>query len=89
MSAFTPQHSITRFSIHAEAGPSSLPRVLEHFAPHNVVPEGLTAIKVAGGRMIHLMIDVAGMDAARIAIIAEKLRQSVVVNQVVVKCRRP
>lgn len=76
------------FSVHAEASPSTLPRVVEVFALHNFVPSRcharLDSASGAGDAAEELVIDLqmAGITAEEAALLAKRLGRIVTVRTV-------
>lgn len=68
-----------RFRIDALADPQSLPRVANYFAQRAIVPDAMT-MRVLPTHM-RIEVDVAGLEAARAAIIAAKLAEVVAVTR--------
>lgn len=77
------------FAVTAAAEPGAMPRVLEVFAKRGLVPSRWHST-LAGRAGDELMIDIqiAGVDAALAARLAEGLRQVVVVRAVLVSEKR-
>ena len=77
------------FAVHAACGPSVMPRVLGVFAKRGLVPlqlHGAVCPAAGGGRQqdIHIDIQIAGMEQATAARLAEDLRQMVGVIAVLI-----
>jgi hypothetical protein len=73
------------FSVHAEASPSALPRVVEVFALHGHVPSRCHArLDGADGETAELVVDLqmAGISAQDAALIAKRLGRCVAVRDV-------
>jgi hypothetical protein len=73
------------FSVHAEASPSALPRVVEVFALHGHVPSRCHArLDGEGGDAAELVVDLqmAGLSAQDAALIAKRLGRCVMVRDV-------
>lgn len=71
------------FAVRAAADPGSLPRILEIFAKRGLVPLSVQA-RLTGEAEPALSVDlqVAGLEAAMVEILAETLRQIWVVERV-------
>ncbi len=77
--------SVYCFSVHAEASPSALPRVVEVFALHGHVPSRCHArLDGAGDDAAELVVDLqmAGISAQDAALIAKRLGRCVMVRDV-------
>lgn len=76
--------SVYCFSVHAEASPATLPRVIEVFALHNHVPSRCHA--QVGGRAEdrHLVVDLQmdGITAHEAALLAKRIGRVVTVQNV-------
>lgn len=77
------------FSVHSDAVPSALPRVLEVFALHNFVPEQCHASR-AGRYADELVVDLhlSGIDAAQAGLLAKRLGRVVSVTEVLFSEKR-
>ncbi len=78
-----PTAATVRFTVRASAEPSVLPRVIELFALRNLVPSSLRARR--GGRSaedLHIDIEVAGLAAAEVRLVAAKITEMVPVESV-------
>ena len=69
------------FSVHAEASPSTLPRVVEVFALHNHVPSRCYA-QVAGPGELVVEVQMADVTAHEAALLAKRLGRVVTVRNV-------
>ncbi len=78
--------SVYCFSVHVEASPSALPRVVEVFALHGHVPSRCHARLdgADGGEAAELVVDLqmAGISAQDAALIAKRLGRCVMVRDV-------
>lgn len=75
------------FSVHAEASPGIMPRVLELFAKRGLVPSSWTS-RVGADQDLTIDIQMHGMDAPLMNYVAACLRQIVGVETVLVSERR-
>lgn len=77
------------FSVHSDAVPSALPRVLEVFALHGFVPEQCHASR-SGRYADELVVDLqmSGIDAARAELLAKRLGRVVSVTDVLYSEKR-
>ncbi len=66
--------ALLRLRVTAEADPGSLARVLERFQNLNVLPRRVVA-EFGINDMLHIQIDVLGLEEARLSNIAAKLCQ--------------
>ncbi len=81
--------SVACFSIVADAEPGVLSRLLQVFAKRGLVPSRLYGSRGGpGGEDLHIDLQVAGLDARLVAVIAETLRQVVSVQCVLTSERR-
>ncbi|WEK41937.1 MAG: hypothetical protein P0Y64_11070 [Candidatus Sphingomonas colombiensis] len=69
-----------RFEIIAASDPQSLPRLINYFAQRDVIPS-LVRVEARGASM-HFVIELPALAAPHAAIIAEKMRASVLVERV-------
>jgi hypothetical protein len=69
------------FIVAAEAEPSVLSRVVEHFVVLNSLPDSVRLRRFSGG-LLEITVKVRGLDEARSTLVAHKLRQIVTVRQV-------
>jgi len=74
------------FSIHAEAEPGVMPRVVELFAKRGLVPTSW--ISRVSGSELTIDLQMRGLGAAEIAYFAQCLRQIVAVNVVLASQRQ-
>ena len=74
------------FSVHAAAEPGVMPRVLELFAKRGLVPSSW--VSRVGGHDLTIDLQMAGLDQASAAYIAQCLRQIVSVDAVLVSEKR-
>jgi len=82
LSSSSEAHSKTAcFCVRTEADPSSLSRLIEFFALLNVVPDSFRSRRFADGSMV-VNLKVRGLSDDRVAVIANKLRSTVVVHSV-------
>lgn len=71
------------FSVHAEAHPSTLPRVVEVFALHGFVPSRCHAqLGGRGGDELVVDVQMPGLDAHRAGLLAKRLGRVVSVTSV-------
>jgi hypothetical protein len=70
----SPDWSLYRLRVAADADPGVLARVLERFQNLNIVPRKVVA-ELATTGMLYVQIDVAGLSEATITLIASKLNQ--------------
>jgi hypothetical protein len=66
--------ALLRLRVTAEADPGALARVLERFQILNVLPRCVVA-EFGVNDVLHIQIDIVGMDEARLSNIAAKLCQ--------------
>jgi hypothetical protein len=81
----TSSSNVYCFSVHAEASPSALPRVVEVFALHGHVPSRCHArVDGAEGEAGELVVDLqmAGISAQNAALLAKRLGRCVMVRDV-------
>jgi hypothetical protein len=69
------------FSVRTEADPSALSRLIEFFALLNVVPDSFRSRRFSDGSLV-VNLKVRGLSDDRVAVIANKLRSTVVVHSV-------
>ena len=75
--------SVYCFSVHADASPSTLPRVVEVFALHGHVPYRCHAhLAGAGGEELVVDLQMAGISAQAAALLAKRLGRVVSVRSV-------
>jgi len=76
------------FSVESDSVPSTLPRVLEVFAMHDLVPDACYCVCGASGLSMDLQL--SGIDAAAAALLAKRLGRVVTVTSVLFspKCGR-
>lgn len=74
------------FSVHAEAEPGVMPRVVELFAKRGLVPTSW--ISRVSGRELTIDLQMRGLAAAETAYIAQCLRQIVAVDVVLISEKR-
>ncbi len=77
------------FSVHSDADPAALPRVLEVFALHGFVPDQCHASRT-GGFADELVVDLqmSEIDAAQAALLAKRLGRVVSVTGVLFSEKR-
>lgn len=78
--------SVSRFDIVARADPQTLIRLLSYFAQLGILPGGVRAREAAG--LMTVQIEQADLAEQQARIIAEKMRSSVLVETVRVRCGR-
>jgi hypothetical protein len=64
--------AVQRLRVVAEADPTALARVLEHFQNLNIIPRRVTA-ELGSGDRIDIQVDVTGLPEGRLSLIAAKL----------------
>jgi hypothetical protein len=67
-------HSLLRLRVTAEADPGAVARVLERFQNLNILPRRVIA-EFGTGDVLHVQVDIAGMDEDRLNCIAAKIAQ--------------
>jgi acetolactate synthase small subunit len=72
----------TCFSVRAAADPGALPRILELFAKRGLVPTSVQARLIGAGDIMAVDLQVDGLEPSMVEIIAESLRQLVLVERV-------
>jgi hypothetical protein len=72
--AFLSTSTLLRVQVKAEADPGALARVLERFQILNVLPRRVVA-EFGANDLLHIQIDIVGLDEARLSNIAAKLCQ--------------
>jgi hypothetical protein len=72
--AFQSTGALLRLQVKAEADPGALARVLERFQILNVLPRRVIA-EFGVNDVLHIQIDIVGLDEARLSNIAAKLCQ--------------
>ena len=77
------------FSVHSDAVPSALPRVLEVFALHGFVPEQCHASRTGPDRE-EMVVDLqmSGLDAAQATLLAKRVGRVVSVSHVLFSQKR-
>lgn len=71
------------FSVHADAEPCTLPRVLEVFALHGFVPEQCHATRSGrGGEELVVDLQMSGIDAPQAVLLAKRLGRVISVTDV-------
>jgi|HubBroStandDraft_6_1064221.scaffolds.fasta_scaffold650286_2 hypothetical protein len=65
----------TRFSVHADAAPGVMPRVLELFAKRGLVPDRWHSALARPGMTLSIDIEIAGLDRDTVAYVANCMRQ--------------
>lgn len=77
------------FSVHSDADPAALPRVLEVFALHGFVPDQCHACR-SGGLTDELVVDLqmSEIDAAQAELLAKRLGRVVCVTAVLFSEKR-
>lgn len=75
------------FSVHAQASPSALPRVLEVFALMGHVPERCHSHRIPGDELV-VDLQLAGVTAAEAAHLAKRLGRIVGVESVLWSAKR-
>ena len=65
---------LLRLRVAAEADPGALPRLLASFQNLNVIPRRVVA-EFGTGELLHVQIDLFGLPAKRLDLIASKLAQ--------------
>lgn len=71
------------FSVHSDAEPGTLPRVLEVFALHGFVPDQCHATRCGdGGGELVVDLQMQGLDHAAAALLAKRLGRVVAVSTV-------
>ncbi len=82
-------HPTRCFAVTAVAEPGAMPRVLEIFAKRGLVPcQWHSTLAGPAGDELHIDVQVADLDAALTARLAESLRQTVAVRAVLVSEKR-
>jgi hypothetical protein len=71
---------IDRYDVQAAADAQILPRILNFFAQRDVLPTKVIAS--ARGPVLNVVVEVPAMDSARRELIAARMRQIVLVNDV-------
>jgi hypothetical protein len=64
-----------RLQVVADADPGAIARVVERFQNLNIVPRRLLA-EFASNELLHIEVDVCGIDEAQQALIVAKIRQA-------------
>jgi hypothetical protein len=64
-----------RLQVVADADPGAIARVVERFQNLNIVPRRLTA-EFSSTDLLHIEVDVCGIDDRQLALIVGKIRQS-------------
>ena len=72
--AFQSTSALLRLQVRAEADPGALARVLERFQILNVLPRRVVA-EFGVNDLLHIQIDIVGLEEARLSNIAAKLCQ--------------
>ena len=81
MTTSTPLNSSACYTLLADADPSVLSRVVEHFVVLDILPDTLKLRRYIDGA-VEISVKVRGLDEARLDLVARKLRQIVTVRQV-------
>ncbi len=76
--AFQSTSALLRLRVVAEADPGALARVLERFQILNVLPRRVVA-EFGVNDLLHIQIDIVGLEEARLSNIAAKLCQTTTV----------
>jgi hypothetical protein len=72
--------SLARLRVVADADPAALTRILGSFQNLNVIPRRVSA-ECGMNDLLHIQVDVFGMSAGQLALIAAKVRQAPCVVQ--------
>ena len=67
-------YSLLRLRVTAEADPGAVARVLERFQNLNIVPRRVIA-EFGTGDILHVQVDISGMDEEHLTCIAAKIAQ--------------
>jgi hypothetical protein len=68
-------YSRRRLQVVADADPGAIARVVERFQNLNIIPRRLTA-EFSSNELLHIEVDVCGISAEQMALIAGKIQQS-------------
>jgi hypothetical protein len=71
---------LSRFAVIGRADPQTLIRLLNYFAQQHLLPSRVSAVEADG--LVTIMIDQPGLGEQQAGIIAEKMRSSVLVENV-------
>jgi acetolactate synthase small subunit len=91
MSSHQPSEpAVACFAVRAAADPGTLPRILELFAKRGLVPSSVHSRMSGTGEAALLMVDlqIDGLTGAQVEVVAEQLRQIVVVERVLTARKR-
>ncbi len=72
--AFQSTRALLRLQVTAEADPGALARVLERFQNLNVLPRRIVA-EFGINELLHIQVDILGLEESRLSGIAAKLSQ--------------